>query len=114
MSVRAEKVGSLIKEEISVIIQRSLSEPSNGFITVTDVRMSPDLRIAKVYVSIFSPPDVKEKTLKMIEAKKKEIRSLIGSRIRLKFTPEIHFYLDETLDRVETIDNLIKKIHNEK
>lgn len=114
MSVRAEKVGSLIKEEISVIIQRDLSEPPNGFITVTDVRMSADLRIAKVYVSIFGPPDVKEMTLKLIEANKKEIRSLVGSRIRLKFTPEIHFHLDETLDRVETINNLIKKIHNEK
>jgi ribosome-binding factor A len=114
MSVRAEKVGSLIKEEISFIIQRNLSEPRNGFITVTDVRMSADLRIAKVYVSIFGPPDVKENTLKLIEANKKEIRSLVGSRIRLKFTPEIHFHLDETLDRVETINNLIKKIHNEK
>ncbi|MEK6572397.1 MAG: 30S ribosome-binding factor RbfA [Bacteroidota bacterium] len=114
MSVRAEKVGSLIKEEISVIIQRNLSDSSDGFITVTDVRMSRDLRIAKVYVSILGAPDVKEKTLKMIEANKKEIRSLIGSRIRLKFTPELHFYLDETLDRVEAINNLIKRIHNEK
>jgi ribosome-binding factor A len=114
MSVRAERVGSLIKEEISVIIQRKLNEPSNGFITVTDVRMSADLRIAKVYVSIFGPPDVREKTLKMIEVNKKEIRSLIGSRIRLKFTPEIHFHLDETLDRVEVINNLIKQIHGGK
>jgi ribosome-binding factor A len=114
MSVRAEKVGSLIKEEISLIMQRDLSEQSKAFITVTDVRMSPDLRIAKVYVSIFGSPDVKENTLKMIEANKKEIRSLIGARVRLKFTPEIHFYLDETLDRVETINNLIKQIHNEK
>jgi ribosome-binding factor A len=114
MSVRAEKVGSLIKEEISLIIQRNLSELSKAFITVTDVRMSPDLRIAKVYISIFGSPDVKESTLKMIEANKKEIRSLIGARVRLKFTPEIHFHLDETLDRVETINNLIKQIHNEK
>ncbi len=114
MSVRAEKVGSLIKEEISDIIQRSFRDSSDGIITVTDVRMSPDLHIAKVYVSIFGTLDVREKTLKMLETNKKEIRSLVGSRIRLKFTPELHFYLDDTLDRVEMIDNLIKKIHNEK
>jgi ribosome-binding factor A len=114
MSVRSEKVASLLREEISVIIQRKYSSEADGIITVTDVVMSPDLHIAKVYVSIFGPLDVRENTLKMLDMKKKEIRSLIGSRIRLKFTPELHFYLDSTLDRVEVINNLIKQIHNEK
>lgn len=112
MSVRKEKVASLIREEISSILQRYFSESSTGMITVTEVRMSPDLRIAKVYVSILGATDVKNDALKMLEMNKKEIRSRIGSRIRTKFTPEIHFFLDETLDRVDLINNLIKKIHD--
>jgi len=113
MSVRTEKVASLIREEISTIIQRDFSELSSGMITVTEVRMSPDLRIAKVYVSILGATDVKDETLKMLEMNKKEIRSRIGGHIRIKFTPEIVFFLDDTLDRVEAINNLIKKIHDE-
>ena len=114
MSVRTEKVASLIREEVSLILQRDYGEESDAIITVTDVRMSADLRIAKVYVSIFGSQEVKDHTLKMLEGNKKGIRSLMGSRIRLKFTPELHFFLDDTLDRVETINNLIKRIHNER
>jgi ribosome-binding factor A len=113
MSVRAEKVASLIREEVSTVLQRDYGSKSNGIITVTDVRMTPDLHIAKVYVSIFGNAETKEGTMKMLELNRKEIRFLIGSRIRLKFTPEVHFFLDDTLDRVETINNLIKRIHNE-
>jgi len=53
VSVRAEKVGSLIKEELGVLFQRNFSMADFGFLTVTDVHMSPDLKVAKVYVSIF-------------------------------------------------------------
>lgn len=113
MSVRTKKVASLIKEEISLIIQRNFSGLSEGLITITEVRMSADLRIARVYISIFGPTDVRETTLKMLESNKKEIRLLMAARIRLKYTPELHFHLDETLDRVEAINNLIKRIHNE-
>ena len=90
---------------------REYRDPSYGFITVTEVHMSPDLRIAKIYVSIMGNADVKERTLAMLEQNKYEIRSFIGSHLRLKFTPEVHFYVDETLDRVERIDQIIKQIH---
>ncbi len=111
MSLRTERVASLIKEEVSSLFTREYRDPSFGFITVTDVHMSPDLRIAKIYISVMGDNGVKERTMKMLEEKKSEIRSFIGQRVRLKFTPSVHLFIDETLDRVEKINSLIKQIH---
>ena len=111
MSIRTEKVASLIKEEIGQIFTRDFNDGSIGFLTVTDVRVTPDLRIAKVYVSILGSPEVRSRSLKMLEEQTPAIRHTVASRIRIKFIPEIHFYLDETMDRVERIETLIKQIH---
>jgi ribosome-binding factor A len=113
MSLRTERVASLIKEEIGMFFTREYRDPQYGFITVIEVHMSPDLRIAKIYVSIMGNVEIKERTLAMLEQNKYEIRSFIGSHLRLKFTPEVHFYIDETLDRVQRIDQIIKQIHKD-
>jgi ribosome-binding factor A len=111
MSLRTERVGSLLKKEISTFLNREYRDPTYGFITVTEVQISPDLRIAKIYLSIMGDKDKKEATLRLLENHKGEIRSFIGSHVRLKFTPSIQFYIDETLDRVDRINQLIKQIH---
>ncbi|HWP81303.1 MAG TPA: 30S ribosome-binding factor RbfA [Bacteroidota bacterium] len=111
MSVRTEKVASLIKQEMSLIVQRTFRMEEFGFITITDVRMSPDLKIAKVYVSIFGNAEQKEKVLGHLEAEKSSMRAALGHVIRLKFTPSIVFYLDETLDRAMNIENILHRIH---
>jgi ribosome-binding factor A len=111
VSVRAEKVGSLIKEELGTIFQRNFSMSQYGFITVTDVVMSPDLKVAKVYISIFGDAERKKKSFAMLNAKKPAVRSMLGHSVRLRFTPEIIFYLDETIDRAMKIENIFRKIH---
>ena len=111
MSLRTERVASLIKEEVGMLFAREYRDPSYGFITVTDVHMSPDLRIAKIYVSVMGAREVRDRTMAMLEQQKPQIRSFIGSHLRLKFTPTVQFYIDETLDRVEKIENLLKQIH---
>ena len=111
MSVRSEKVGSLIKEELSVLFQRNFSMAEYGFLTVTEVLMSPDLKVAKVYISIFGDSGRKKKSFEKLEAQKPSIRSMLGHAVRLRFTPEIIFYLDETLDRAMKLENIFHKIH---
>ena len=113
MSVRSEKVASLVKEEISTLFQREFSMAEYGLMTVTDVRMSPDLKIAKIYVSVFGDAARKEKTLALLEQQKGFIRSSLGHHVRLKFTPSISFYLDDTLDEVMKIEGIIQKIHKQ-
>lgn len=88
MSVRTEKVSHLIKEEISLLMERDYRTSEMGFITITKVSMSPDLRLAKIYVSIFGDAKAKERTLFLLNEAKKDIREFIGHKVRLKFTPE--------------------------
>ncbi len=111
MSVRTEKVASIVKEEIGVIFQRNFDMKEFGFITVTEVRMTPDLKIAKVYVSVLGDAGQKQKTLAMLEGQKSFVRQTLGHNIRLKFTPSIVFYLDETMDRAMNLERIFKIIH---
>lgn len=111
MSIRTERVASLMKEEIAAILIREYGDPSYGFTTVTEVKVTADLRIAKVYFSVFGPPEVQERTLAMLEHEKSHIRGIVGSHMRLRFIPELQFFLDPTLDRVDRINRLIKEIH---
>ena len=113
MSIRTERVASLLKEEIGAILVRDYSDRSYGFTTVTEVKMTPDLKIAKVYFSVFGGSELKAKTMAMLKDEKSHIRGLVGSHVRLKFTPALQFYLDDTLDQVDRINHLIRKIHGD-
>ena len=114
MGHRIDKVEHLIKEEISLIFLYKLQDKhqfsSLGFITITSVKVSPDLKIAKVYLSVFEK-EKREQVLEKVKAASGYIRSELASRIRIKFVPELKFFIDDTLDYVEKIEGLIKKIH---
>ena len=116
MSRRTERVEKLIKEEVSLIflheLQNKLPSREIGFVTITDVKVTADLKIAKVYISVFDRSK-REEVLEKIKLKTGFIRSLLASRIKIKFTPELKFFIDDTLDYVEKIEGLIKKIHKE-
>jgi ribosome-binding factor A len=113
MSVRTERVASLIKELLSESIQRRFRMEEVGLITVTEVRMSPDLKIAKVYISIFGDAEKKKLSLAKLESEKASLRSDVGHSVNLKFTPSLSFYLDESLDHAMRIEDLLNKIHKE-
>ncbi len=112
MSYRIKKVESLIKEEISGIILFRLNDPLLGFITITNVKVSPDLKIATIYVSVFEK-EKRDATLQKLNASIPMIRSELASKISLRFVPDLRFFVDDTLDYVEKIDILIKKIHKD-
>jgi ribosome-binding factor A len=112
VTLRTDRVASLIREEIGTLLSRRYQASEFGLVTVTDVQVTPDLRIAKVYVSIMGSEERKKATMKQLEADKKILRSALGSQIRIKFTPDIHFHLDETMDRVDKINRIIAQIHS--
>lgn len=112
MSIRTEKVSSLIKEEMSQILLREIAIDTDVFLTVTDIIMTPDLKIAKVYLSIFDSDEKKNATINELTRRKGEIRHMLGSRVRLKYTPDLQFFLDDTLDRVDSLERIFKKIRN--
>jgi ribosome-binding factor A len=112
MSHRIEKVENLIKEEVSLIFLRKLRDPAFGLLTITNVKVSPDLHIAKIYISVFEK-EKREFVIEKITSVARYIRSELASRVRIKFIPELRFYIDDTLDYVEKIEGLIKKIHKD-
>lgn len=109
-SYRIDKVERLIKEEVSNIFLQKLQNPNFGFLTITNVKVSPDLKQAKIYISVFEK-EKRELVLDKIQTKIGLIRSELAHRIRIKFTPELKFFLDDTLDYVEKIESLIEKTH---
>jgi ribosome-binding factor A len=110
MSHRLDKVSSLIKEELSLIFLHKLQDPKMGLITVTNVKVSPDLKHTKIYISVFDK-EKREKVLESINELKGLIRSELAGRIQLRFVPELHFFIDDTMDYVEKMEGLFKKIH---
>lgn len=113
MSVRTEKVASLVKEVISEIFQHHFRMEEVGLVTVTDVRVSPDLKNAKVYVSIFGDAERKQSVLSLLEGEKGTVRGKLGRNLNLKFTPYLTFFLDDSLDRAMRIEDLLNQIHKE-
>ena len=111
MSIRTDRVAGVIKEEISRTIIREIDTAGYGLITVTDVIMTPDLRLAKVYISHYRSGKTNDEMLAFFEEHRKLLRMNIGAAVRIKFTPELRFYIDETLDKVERIERLISEIH---
>ncbi len=111
MSVRTERVAGLIKEELSATLIRDIDTSGFGIVTVTEVIMTPDLRLAKVYVSAYGRQRTKEEILGFFAEHERHLRMVVGRNVRLKFTPELRFYLDETLERADRLEQLFKQIH---
>ncbi len=105
---RADRVRDQMKEEIADILMRKIKDPRIGFVTVTDVEVSDDLRNAKVFVSIFG--NDKQRTLKGLESAAAFIRSELGRRMRMKFMPELLFRFDATVEQGAHIMELLRTI----
>ncbi len=105
---RPERVGELIKKEISDLLQKDIKDPRIGFVTVTDVEVSGDLRHAKVFVSILD--DSKEDTMKGLHATEGFVRREIGNRIRLRHTPEIIFRYDDSIEKGTRIFGILENL----
>jgi len=112
-SIRQQKFGKLILKELSEIFQQDKKGIlGNLFISVADVRISPDLSVAKVYVSMMLAPD-KQKTLDRLNDRKREIRMALASRIRnqARIIPELIFYIDEVEENAMKMDQLLKNLN---
>ncbi len=110
-SFRSQRVGDLLKADISDILRTRIKDPRIGFITVTDVVMTPDLRMAKVYVSVLGDDNQRKNTLRGLESARTFIQNELGPRLSLRFMPELRFYIDTSLEYGARIETLINQIH---
>lgn len=111
-TVRQQKFSRLIQKELSDIFQRDQRGfLGNAFITIVDVRVSPDLGVARVYISMVLVKD-KKALLEKLDNHKKEIRKALGERIRnqARIVPELVFFIDEVEENAERMDQLLKNL----
>jgi ribosome-binding factor A len=110
-SYRADQVGEQVREEIMSIIRRDLKDPRIGFVSITAVRMSPDLRQARVLVSVLGSPDEQKASIRGLVSAKGLIRHELGRRLQnLKFSPELRFELDSSIEYSVHISELLKEV----
>lgn len=107
-SKRQAKIARLIQKELSEIFRRQTAALGGVIVSVSGVRVSPDLSIAKAYLSIF-PPDKSAEILDNIKSQAKTVRYELAQAVKeiLRKCPELHFYLDDSLDYIENIDRLL-------
>ena len=110
---RPERVGDQIREALSDLLTRGVAhDPGIGFITLTRVKVSPDLQLARVYYSSLGDPAARKETAKALERATPYLRRQVGSRVKLRRVPELKFQFDESIahqDRVEQVLRDLKK-----
>lgn len=114
MSRRLQKVASLLKAEIAKIVTQELKDPGLGFVTITEVRPSPDLRLARVYVSAIGDQEAQRNTLKALQRARKFIQEETSKRVTLRNLPVLSFRLDDRVKRSIRISKLLSDIQEEK
>ncbi|HEY5977717.1 MAG TPA: 30S ribosome-binding factor RbfA [Solirubrobacterales bacterium] len=105
---RMRRVNEVLREVVGATIGNDLSDPRIGFVTVTSVETSPDLRAAKVYVSVFGDEEERAATLEALRSSHGVIQSRIAAETRMKRTPTLTFHYDETIEQGVRISNLLE------
>jgi len=109
-TTRQQKIARLLQKDLSEILRQETAKTHGVIISVTAVRVSPDLSIARAYLSVF-PSDKAPEMIESINASSKTVRYELAQKVRfqLRKCPELAFYLDDSLDYIENIDNLLSK-----
>jgi ribosome-binding factor A len=110
---RADRVADLIKAEISDIFLKQIRDPGIGTVTITDVEVSDDLRLAKVFFVEMGKDQIDDHTREGLQRAKGFLRRELGKRLRLRYTPEIHFIFDSSFAYGNRIEKLIAEIHKQ-
>lgn len=110
MRYRRQRMQDLFREEISEIIQREIRDPGLGFITILDVKLSEDLKYAKILYSVYGSDDEKQKTTEALKRARGYIKHLLGKRVQLRLMPEITWELDTQQEKIERIEKILEEL----
>ena len=109
---RLDRVNQLIKEEVSTLLQRELKDPRLGFVTVTEVETSKDLRVAKVFVSVLGDAQQWTASLTALASARGFVRNWLRHHLDLRTTPEIDFRPDHSMEHAAKIQSLLKQVRD--
>lgn len=109
MSHRMRRVDEVIRQVVADTVATYISDPRVGFVTITDVRTSPDLRHSDVYVSVLGEQAEKEAAIEGLESAHGRIQAEIGRQMRMKRTPTLSFHIDETAEQAERVEEILRE-----
>jgi ribosome-binding factor A len=112
-STRLQRVARLLKEELSRIIRAEIDDPRLGMVSITDVDVAPDLRAAEIFVSVYGDADAQAASIAVLERASKYLRGVLGREIEMRYTPELHFHLDHSLERGARVLELLHEIEHQ-
>ncbi len=112
-SLRMTRINELLKREIAGILEKIIERKSGSLISVTEVNTTPDLKFAKVYISILGPLQAKKEIFKSIEKHRALIQTSIASVIKIKYTPVLHFTLDNRFEAGDKVLSIINEIEHQ-
>lgn len=107
---RIDRLKKLIKEEVSLIIQNKMKDPRIGFVTVTDIELSKDLKQAQIFLSIMGAQKEKDDTMKALKGAEGFVWETLKKSIQTKYIPRISFVMDDSLERGNRILSLLNEI----
>jgi ribosome-binding factor A len=110
MSQRTERVDELLRQEIGALLAKEIADPRIGFATITDVETAPDLRHAKVWVSVIGQKGDRDETLRALSQAMPYIRHELGKRLRIRRIPELHVRLDDSAERGTRVLHLLQEL----
>jgi ribosome-binding factor A len=110
---RPARVGDSIRQELSELITRQVKDPGIGFITITDVKVTPDLQIARVYYTTIGDEKSRLQTRRALDRAMPFLRRRVGQRLQLRRVPELEFFFDESIERGDRIERIIQELHSE-
>ena len=110
---RPDRVGALVQQLLGELFARGMRDPRIGFVTITGVKMSPDLREARVYWTVHGEGKDRSATAQGLDAARGFLRRQIAQELKLRVTPHLAFVYDEAIDRGERIEQLIREVHEQ-
>jgi ribosome-binding factor A len=110
---RPERVAQMVQELLGELFARGMRDPRIGLVTITGVKMSPDLREARVFWTVHGDFEQRKHTGRGLDNARGFLRHEIGVQLKLRVTPDLHFTYDEAIDRGERIEQLIRQVHDE-
>ncbi|MFQ3549731.1 MAG: 30S ribosome-binding factor RbfA [Armatimonadota bacterium] len=113
MTTRQDKVNEFLRKEVTEIIYRELKDPRIGFVTITGVEVTSDLRHAKIYFSVMGSLEEKQSNLKLLKNAESFIRLTLRKRMHTKVIPQVHFVEDDSVERGSRIMELLEEIKSD-
>ena len=113
-SNRPERVGEAIRDDLSQLLAREVHDPGVGFMTITRVKVTPDLQIARVYYTTLGDENARRETARALRRAGPFLRRQLGQRLRLRRVPELEFFYDESIAHADRVERILHELEEER